>query len=123
LNPKGFTLIEVLVGLIILSIGLLGIAGMQITSVKGNSFSNHITQASYVAQDRIEFLKNISMTSDLLKEGNHNDGTATIAGTDFNRSYKVTFEKLDGSFRKIAYKVKWFDGVSHDLTFTTSRAQ
>jgi type IV pilus modification protein PilV len=62
-NTKGFTLIEVLVGLIILSIGLLGIAGMQITSVKGNYFSNNLTQATYVAQDRLEYLKNLPITN------------------------------------------------------------
>ncbi|WP_020674723.1 type IV pilus modification protein PilV [Geopsychrobacter electrodiphilus] len=35
-NNQGFTLIEVLVALIILSIGLLGVAGMQISSMRGN---------------------------------------------------------------------------------------
>ena len=122
-HTKGFTLIEVLVGLIILAIGLLGIAGMQITSVKGNFFSNNLTQASYVAQDRLEFLKNQDMTSSALTAGGHDDGPMTIAGTAFNRSYQVTFEKPDGSFRKIAYTVRWFDGVNHHITFTTSRAQ
>ena len=116
-------MIEVLIGLIILAIGLLGIAGMQMTSVKGNSFSNNLTQASYVAQDRIEFLKSLDMTSNALTAGDHNEGTMTIAGTAFNRSYKVTFERPDGSFRKIAYTVGWFDGVNHGITFTTSRAQ
>jgi len=55
--------VEVLVGLIILAIGLLGIAAMQITAVKGNTFSNRLTQASYAAQDRLEFLKTLPITS------------------------------------------------------------
>ena len=39
LDQKGFTLIEVLIGLVILSVGLLAIAGLQITSARGNFFS------------------------------------------------------------------------------------
>ncbi len=35
-RQKGFTLVEVLVALVILSIGLLGVAGMQINGMKGN---------------------------------------------------------------------------------------
>jgi type IV pilus assembly protein PilV len=63
LNNKGFTLIEVLVGLIILAVGLLALAALQITSTRGSSFSNNLMQASYVAQDRLESLKNLPLTS------------------------------------------------------------
>ena len=40
MDKKGFTLIEMLIGLVLLAIGLLAIAGMQITSVRGNFFSS-----------------------------------------------------------------------------------
>ncbi len=67
MNKKGFSLIEVLVGLVLLAIGLLAIAGMQITSVRGNFFSSNMTQASVLAQDRLEtqlFLRNRGSRSD-----------------------------------------------------------
>jgi prepilin-type N-terminal cleavage/methylation domain-containing protein len=62
-EKKGFSLIEVLIGIIFLAIGLLAVAGMQATSVRGNFFSNNLMLASYVAQDRLEFLKSVSLTS------------------------------------------------------------
>ena len=83
MNKKGFTLIEVLIGLIILSVGLLAIAGMQITAVRGNFFSHYLTQASYVGQDRLELLNNMPVGSAELQAGNHNDGPTTTSGIVF----------------------------------------
>ena len=118
-NKKGFSLIEVLIGLIILAIGLLAIAGMQITSVKGNFFSHYLTQASYVGQDRLEFLDNTPIDSPQLQAGNYNDGTVAISGIVFNRSYTVA---INGDFRTITYTVSWNDGVNRSISFSTIRA-
>ncbi len=48
---QGFTLIEVLVSLIIIAIGLLGLAGMQIHGMQGNNGSVLRTQANLIAND------------------------------------------------------------------------
>jgi type IV pilus assembly protein PilV len=119
MNKKGFTLIEVLIGLIILSVGLLAIAGMQITAVKGNFFSHYLTQASYVGQDRLELLNNLPVDSVELQAGNHNDGTTTISGIVFNRSYIVV---VSGGTRTITYTVGWNDGVNRTISFATIRS-
>ncbi len=125
MNKKGFTLIEVLVGLVILGIGLLAIAGMQVTSVRGNFFSNYLTQASYAGQDRLEFLDNLSYTSTYtpneLLAGNHNDPAATISGSGivFNRSYTVA--DVNG-YKIINYSITWNDGVNRNIAFSTIRS-
>jgi type IV pilus assembly protein PilV len=119
LNKKGFSLIEVLIGLVLLAIGLLAIAGMQITAVRGNFFSHYLTQASYVGQDRLEFLDNTPIDSPQLQAGNYNDGTVTISGIVFNRSYTVA---INGDFRTITYNVSWNDGVNRSISFSTNRA-
>jgi type IV pilus assembly protein PilV len=122
LNKKGFTLIEVLVGLVILAIGLLAIASMQVTSVRGNFFSNYLTQASYVGQDRLEFLDSLDYSSSSNNEllaGNHNDGTTTISGIVFNRSYTVN--DLNG-YKIINYTIRWNDGVNRSIVFSTIRS-
>lgn len=124
MNNRGFTLIEVLVGLVILAIGLLAIASLQITSVRGNFFSSNLMQASYVAQDRIEFLKNISFTDVALNAGDHPEGTVRVpdiaGGIVFNRSYSVA---VNGDLRTINYIVAWNDGVGHSISFSTVRSQ
>lgn len=47
----GATLIEVLVAIVILSIGLLGLAGLQATSVQGNYGAFYRSQATILAAD------------------------------------------------------------------------
>jgi type IV pilus assembly protein PilV len=53
----GFTMIEVLVALVVLSIGLLGVAGLQIVGLKGNLSASFRTQASYLADDIIDRMR------------------------------------------------------------------
>ncbi len=47
----GLTLIEVLIALVVLSIGLLGLAGLQTTSLQSNTSAYHRTQATALAYD------------------------------------------------------------------------
>jgi len=50
-NNFGFTLIEVLVSLVIVAIGLLGLAAMHIQGMQGNNGALLRTQASFIAND------------------------------------------------------------------------
>ena len=120
MNKKGFTLIEVLVGLVLLAVGLLAIAGMQITSVKSNSFSNSMTQASILAQDRLEALRNLAFGHEDLGAGTHNEGV--IPGTSFTRQYTVAV--IPGTnMLNITVTVSWTDTSNHTVSFSTVRAQ
>lgn len=56
-RPTGFTLIEVLVALAVLSIGLLGLAALQATGFKYNSDAYSRTQASILAYDIIDRMR------------------------------------------------------------------
>jgi len=117
-HQKGFSLLEILIGLIILAIGLLAIAALQTTSVRGNFFSHNLMQGTYAAQDRLEFLKNLPY--DQLIAGNYNDGATTIAGITYNRTYRIT---VNGDLRTINYTVTWNDGADHRISFSTVRSQ
>lgn len=54
---SGFTLMEVLVALAVLSIGLLGMAGMQLFSMKSSHNAYLQSQASYFAYDLIDKMR------------------------------------------------------------------
>ncbi len=118
-RSAGFTLIEVLVGLVILAIGLLAIAGMQITSVKGNFFSSSLTQASVLAQDRLEILRSLAWGHADLAGGAHNEGTIN---TIFTREYTVAV--IPGTtMLDITVTVRWRDDTDHSVSFSTVRSQ
>lgn len=122
MNQKGFSLLEILIGLIILAVGLLAIAALQTTSVRGNYFSNNLMQATYIAQDRLEFLRTIPFEN--LSSGNFSEEPVTVRGMSFNRSYSVTkVNDPNGDYFKIDYTVTWNDGVDHRISFSTIRSQ
>jgi prepilin-type N-terminal cleavage/methylation domain-containing protein len=56
MNNRGFSLIEVLIGLAIFSIGILAVASMQITATSGNAKARFATEASTLARDQLERL-------------------------------------------------------------------
>jgi len=56
-NAKGVTLLEAMIAMVILAFGVLGLAPMIVISMYGNSYSNQVTVADAVAQDRLEEIK------------------------------------------------------------------
>src|SRR5262249_2910190 len=54
----GFSLLETMLALAILSIGLLALAGLQVTALRGNMFSRTMAIAVSIAEQRLEELKN-----------------------------------------------------------------
>jgi len=117
---KGFTLTEVLVGLIILSIGILSITTLQITSTKSGYFSNNVAQATIFAQDKLEYLKNLSYNDSDLNSGQHSEGI--LSGTIFSRQYTIV-EDAGNSLKTITVIINWVDRGSHSLSFSTIRAK
>lgn len=72
----GFTLIEVLTAITILSVGLLAIASMQISAIQTTGGAKHISQGIAWAEDRMEMLATISYADALLNDtagGERND--------------------------------------------------
>lgn len=121
LNHKGFSLLELLIGLVILAIGILAITGMQITSMKGNFFSDNIMQASILGQDRLEQLKTLSP---LPNPGTYDDGFIAIRGTSFSRVYNVSAHpSLDiPDSIVIQVTVRWRDTSDHSVSFSTVKS-
>jgi type IV pilus assembly protein PilV len=54
---RGFTLIETLVAVLVLSIGLLGIAALQLTSLQSNSTATQRSQATFLAYDIVDRMR------------------------------------------------------------------
>jgi len=56
-SEQGFSLVEVLVAILLLTVGLLALAKMQTGAVASNAFGNELTQATFLAQDKLEELR------------------------------------------------------------------
>ncbi len=55
-NNKGFTLVEVMIGMAIFVIGYLAVASMQMVAIKGDTSARKTTEAATLAADRLETL-------------------------------------------------------------------
>lgn len=76
-NHSGFTLIEVLVTVVVVSIGLLGLAGLQINGLRANVSSEARSKATLLASDIIE-----RMRANPVGITNNNYANITTAGAD-----------------------------------------
>jgi type IV pilus assembly protein PilV len=56
-SAAGFTLVEVLVALVVLSIGLLGIASLQVSSLRWNHGASKRSQATLLAYDILDRMR------------------------------------------------------------------
>jgi len=56
-NDRGFSLVEVLVAMTILAIGLLALAGLQVTAMRGNLHGGTISQATALAEEQVELIR------------------------------------------------------------------
>lgn len=118
----GFTLVEVLIAMSILAVGILGIGGLASTAIRSSAYSQSITQANNLAQDRIEALMGVDFNNlhvtdiatprtDLQRSCTQTDFTAarpvysctptistiTLSKKDFTWSYTVTFIDLNNN--------------------------
>jgi len=77
----GFTLIEVLISLVVISIGLFGIAGMQLQSLKTSHDAYLRTQATFLAYDLIDKMR-ANRTAAIAGEYNTGFNSVPSGGTD-----------------------------------------
>jgi len=57
MKQSGFTLLEVLVAVLVLSIGLLGLAGLLASSIRNNQSAYQRTQATWLAYDIVDRMR------------------------------------------------------------------
>jgi len=76
-RSRGFSLIEVMVAVFVLSIGLLGMAALMATSMRNNQSADHRSQAVNLAHDVVEMMRaNINNTQGYGSAGFSNPAAA-----------------------------------------------
>jgi type IV pilus assembly protein PilV len=105
-RQTGFTLIEILVTVIVLAIGLLGLAGLQATSLSFNSTAYQRSQATNLAYDIADRMRANVVAA---RGGAYNvnfgfaaPGGATLAATDLREWRQALINALPAGTGQIA---------------------
>jgi len=120
-GQKGFTLIEILVALIILSICLLGMAGLMTTTTKNNSYGGHLTEASTFAQDKLEQLRATPFGMIPLN-ATVTDKPLGSTGITYNRSWVAVpnIAPPANTLNVITITVSWIDKIPHSISIVSA---
>lgn len=115
LDKRGFTLLEVLIAITIFSIGLLAVATMQVSAIRGNRMGYEVIQATYLAQTQIDTLRDSNIAT-LIAGGPYNDPNNPIDetganGGTFNRSWVITNRTANS--RDVSVTVTWPQGIDN----------
>lgn len=74
-GEAGFTLIEALVAMVVLTIGVLALYTMQVVAIRGNSTGNSISTAANISSEQVEQLINRAFTDGDWLVDKNGDGT------------------------------------------------
>lgn len=111
-KKKGFTLIEVVIGIGLVGIALLGLAQLFTYSVMNNSRSDMIANATYLAQQQVEALRNLTadelnaLTAGAIDEQIDVNSDTTF---DYRRITQVQISGSSWSVRVLVFPPTEFD--------------
>ena len=115
-HESGFTLLEILIAISFLTVGLLAVASMQIMAIKGNSFAGDVTEATTLAEDRIEWLMTLDYNDGNLDDTN-GDGTAGLSNaTAATADQSITYTNVSG----LVYTIYWNNARNSPAQDTTT---
>ena len=126
-ESSGFTLIEVMIAIVLLSAAGLAAASAVIAVVKENDFSKRLAVATMLAQSQLDGLKNLLYTDASLTAGDHADPGNPLTvpgGGSYTRTWNVTDFAAPVEMKTVAVRVQWQSGrTRRAAVVTTMRAK
>ena len=124
----GFTLVEVIIAIFLLTIGILGMASMQVQALQGNSFAGNISESNALCQYKIEELMSLPYDHADLEDLNAGPTTTVYTDPSPPEGYVITWE-VDAdnpvpNTKQIEVKVAWTQkGHSKETVFTSFKSK
>ena len=110
----GFTIIEVIVAILILTIGVLALAGTAAVVTRQMAWGNRQTVASTIAQARFDSLSSVRCST-LAANGATTTGTTTLRSGQVTETWQVT----DGNDVKNIQDKVYVYGLKDTLVYTS----
>lgn len=129
MNGSGFTLIEVLVAIVILSVGLLGMASLTVAIIQENKLSNDLTTATTLAQEKMEDIRNLGYAGTPASDSTVTEDYGNISGYPGFKRVTVTDVYDAGTtwppdgLKDIKVTVSWVYKKTHSVEVKTLLAK
>jgi prepilin-type N-terminal cleavage/methylation domain-containing protein len=120
-DMSGFTLIEILIATVIITVASLGVANLTVWVIRGNSFSQHLSAATTLAQERLEHIKRMSYTEIETLVGTENYGSI-VNYSGYKRVTSITNNTPTTNMKTININVYW-DSDKHLVNLNTIRTE
>jgi type IV pilus assembly protein PilV len=121
-DQRGFTLIELFIAIVVLTIGLLGTAALTTGVVRGNLSAKNMTTATAVAQSCFEENRRVGYASaGAVPAGGSNscvsgNATVTVNGLAFTRTLAI--DASVSNIKTLTVTVSWSEGATGTKSIT-----
>ena len=109
-----------MISLVVLAFGLLAMAGLLVTAIRGNSFSHHLAEATILAEVKLDDLKNLNYFDSRLS-GSSSSEQIWSSGTLYTRQYSTV--DMGTMMKMISVTVRWTDRIDHHIALSTIRSR
>jgi type IV pilus assembly protein PilV len=106
-RTRGFTLIEVLVTALLLTLGLLGTLGLTTGVIRGNFFSKNLTSATVIAESQLEVVQNKGYVNATTTNFPAAAVTLSMGNVNFARTTTITDDSPSANMKTISVTVTW----------------
>lgn len=110
-NEKGFSLIEVLIAMVILTVALLGTGALLVGIIRGNLVSKHVTMATILAQEKMEEMKARGYSGISSSDTTITEGYDAISGYPNNmRVTRIFVDTPETGMKTLTIESSWRAG-------------
>ncbi|NVM21446.1 MAG: prepilin-type N-terminal cleavage/methylation domain-containing protein [Desulfobacterales bacterium] len=122
-DERGFTLLEILIAMIILSIGFLGVAALTGGIMRGNSYSSAQTSGAILAQDKMEDIRRQGYSGTSATDATITEVYNSISGyPSYKRETLIDVDNPIAGMKRVTVTVYW-DSDAHSIVLHTIIAE
>jgi len=127
-NKQGFTLLEVLIAICLLTIAMMGLMTLQSRGIRGNDLGNRTTQAIALAQDQMEQLIHAASGGNFplaapapnpFPDANNPMNETGAAGGIFTRTWQLQDNTPVTNAQTVTVAVSWNDLIGQHQVIET----
>ena len=118
---SGFTLIELMIAIVLVSLGLMGLYTMVMGTIHGNTFSRNYMTATVLAKDQIERIIHADYTTVVVANYPAQEYNTMAGFEQFRRTVTIDVDVPETNTKTVRAIVSWRNnsGETRNITLST----